>query len=105
MGGWCTPVPRVVAVLPQGVLDEVVGAVTQRQAVTTVPTAPKMAPDRRGTVGGGTSRTVPQVGMVEQDVPVLLVDGDLAGYPLETGGNPVGPAGIRWPGRSDRSAR
>jgi hypothetical protein len=67
----------------QGVLHEVVGAVADVQPVAAVPAAAEVSPDGRRTVGRGPGGRVPQVGVVEEDVAPLQVEGDLAGDPFE----------------------
>ena len=50
---------------------------------------------RARAVVGGAGRAVPEVGVVEQHVAALAVDGHLAGHLLEAGRHAVGAAEVR----------
>ena len=67
-----------------------------------MPAAPQVATDGGSALGRGPGGTVPQVGVVEQDVAPLLVEGDLPGHPLEPGRDPVGAARGGCPGSTRR---
>ena len=63
--------------------------------VAAVPAAAHVAADRAVAVVGGAGRAVPQVGVVEQHVAALAVDGHLTGHVLEAERHVVGAAEVR----------
>ena len=89
----------------QGVLDEVVGAVADVEPRPPVPASPEVPPDRRLSVCSSPGRCVPEVGVVEQDVTPLGVEGDLAGHPLESERDALGPAEMASREQAEESVR
>jgi hypothetical protein len=59
------------------------------QPCAPVPAAAEMAADGRIPVGRAAGGAVPEIGVVEEDVAPLALQGDLTGHPLEGGGQAV----------------